>query len=141
MDNELEIKFSSVMIDCIEPHELAKFYAQLIKWDVVFVDDEYAVISPPGMKRGTYPCISFQKNLDYKPPVWPEKTEEQQQMEHIDFVVNDLQKAVQHAVKCGATVANDQYSDYWKVMFDPVGHPFCLVEHKDIVESEHFALL
>jgi|GEM_PF-3386129 len=77
MDNELVIKMSSVMLDCQDPNELAKFYAALIKWDIVFFDEEYAVISPPGMKRGTYPCISFQKNLEYKPPVWPDEHEAQ----------------------------------------------------------------
>jgi len=141
MDSNLVIKLSSIMIDCIDQHELAKFYAKLIDWDIVFVDEEYAVISPPGMKRGTYPCISFQKNPDYKPPVWPEEPDAQQQMEHIDFVVNDLSRAVQHATNCGAVEAGSQFADYWKVMLDPAGHPFCLVEHKSIVESDHFALL
>jgi len=30
MYNNLIIKFSSIMIDCIDQHELAKFYARLI---------------------------------------------------------------------------------------------------------------
>jgi len=141
MDNNLIIKMSSIMIDCKNPIELAEFYASLIKWDIVFFDDEYAVISPPGMKRGTYPCISFQKNLDYVPPVFPDKPEMQQQMEHIDFIVNDLEAAVKHAVDCGADVAREQFADYWKVMLDPAGHPFCLVEHKEVIENDSFALL
>ena len=110
MDSNLIIKLSSIMIDCIDQHELAKFYAKLIDWDIVYGDDEYAVISPPGMKRGTYPCISFQKNSDFKPPVWPEESEVQQQMEHIDFVVNDLSKAVIHAIDCGAVEAGEQFA-------------------------------
>ena len=141
MDNNLVIKMSSVMLDCKDPHELAEFYASLIKWEIVFFDDEYTVISPPGMKRGTYPCISFQKNLDYQPPVFPDEPGAQQQMEHIDFIVNDLAAAVKHAVDCGASIASVQFSDYWKVMLDPAGHPFCLVEHKEVIEAEHFSLL
>lgn len=40
----------------------------------------------------------------------------QQQMAHLDFAVNDLEKAVQHAVRCGAAVAEEQFSDAWRVM-------------------------
>ena len=58
--------------------------------------------------------------------MWPEEPEAQQQMSHIDIAVNDLEKAIGHAVQCGATIAEAQFSDNWKVMLDPAGHPFCL---------------
>ena len=85
--------------------------------------------------------ILFQRNPDYVPPVWPEEPEAQQQMAHLDFAVNDLEKAVKHAIECGATMADQQFSDDWRVMFDPAGHPFCLCPMKSLFESEHFALL
>jgi len=44
---------------------------------------------------------------------------------HLDFAVNDLEEAVQHAINCGATMAAEQFSEEWRVMFDPAGHPFC----------------
>ena len=83
----------------------------------------------------------FQRNPDYQPPVWPAQPGEQQQMAHLDFAVNDLEKAVEHAIECGATMAENQFSDEWKVMLDPAGHPFCLCEMKSLIESPHFALL
>ena len=64
----------------------------------------------------------------------------QQQMAHLDFAVNDLEKAVQHAVRCGAAVAEEQFSDAWRVMLDPAGHPFCLCQMKSMMESACFAL-
>lgn len=139
-DNELKIKMYSFTMDCKEPYELAKFYAALLNWEIPFYDKEWACIGAPGTNQGAYPCVLFQRNSEYKPPVWPEKAEEQQQMAHLDFAVNDLEKAVQHAVHCGATVAEKQYSDGWKVMFDPAGHPFCLCQMKPIIESTDFAL-
>lgn len=141
MDDELKIKMYALTLDCKDPHELAKFYGALLKWEVPFHDGEYAILGPPGAEQGAYPCITFQRNPEYKPPVWPEEPEAQQQMAHIDFVVNDLEKAVQHAICCGATMADEQFSDGWKVMFDPAGHPFCLCHMKSIFESTHFALL
>jgi predicted enzyme related to lactoylglutathione lyase len=141
MGEELNIKMYAFTLDCKDPHELAKFYAALLKWEIPFHDDEYVCLAAPGTNQGAYPCITFQRNPEYKPPVWPEEPEAQQQMAHIDLAVNDLEKAVQYAIDCGATIAGQQFSDGWRVMFDPAGHPFCLCQMKSIFESAHFALL
>ena len=47
-------------------------------------------------------------------------------MVHVDFKVDNLAKAVDHAIACGATKADTQYYETSTVMFDPEGHPFCL---------------
>lgn len=141
MDNELKIKLYTFTVDCPEPYELAKFYAALLRWEIPFHDEDWACVGAPGTGQGTYPGIMFQRNPEYVPPVWPEEPEAQQQMAHLDFVVNDLEKAVQYAVECGATIAQEQFSDGWRVMFDPAGHPFCLCLMKEIMESDSFTLL
>jgi len=141
LDDELKIKMYSFTVDCIDPHELAEFYASLLKWEIKFIDEEWAYVYAPGTNQGTYPCILFQQNSDYTPPVWPGEPKAQQQMAHMDFAVNDLEKAVQYAIQCGATIADNQFSNNWKVMLDPSGHPFCLCQMKSIIESTHFALL
>lgn len=135
MDHELQIKLYSFTVDCTDPYALAQFYAALLKWEIPFHDEDYAVIAPPGAKQGESPGITFQRNPEYQPPVWPEEPEKQQQMAHIDVAVNDLEKAVNHAVDCGATVAGTQFSDDWKVMLDPAGHPFCLCPMKQLFTS------
>lgn len=141
MDDDLKIKMYSFTVDCKEPHELAKFYAALLRWEFMFIDEEWACVYASGTNQGAYPSILFQKNTVYKPPVWPEEPEAQQQMAHMDFAVNDLEKAVQYAIHCGATIADAQFSDHWRVMFDPAGHPFCLCQMKSVIESAHFGLL
>ena len=141
MDDEVTIKMYSLTLDCRKPHDLAGFYAALLKWEAVILDDEWAYVCAPGTQQGAYPGLLFQLNSDYEPPVWPEEPGAQQQMAHIDFAVNDLEKAVRHAVDCGAAIAETQFSTDWRVMFDPAGHPFCLCQMKSIIESPHFALL
>ena len=141
MDHGLKIKMYAFTIDCINPHELAKFYAALLSWDLVLFNEEYAVVGAPGTQQGGYPGITFQGNSEYKPPVWPEAPEAQQQMAHIDFAVDDLEKSVQHALHCGAIMAETQFSEDWRVMLDPAGHPFCLCPMKSVIESAGFALL
>ena len=141
MHGDLVIKMYAVMLDCRDTQELAKFYTELLGWVIAFSNDEYTVIAPEGANQGSYPCISFQLNSDYQPPTWPEKEGAQQQMIHLDFAVNDLAKSVEYAVDCGATISQTQYSDDWKVMYDPAGHTFCLCQMKPIIDSNHFALL
>ncbi len=126
MDKELQIKMYAFTMDCSDPHELAEFYTKLLGWDIPYQDENYVVIAPPDVSQGAYPGITFQRNPEYQPPVWPSKPEAQQQMAHLDLAVNDLEKAVKSAVEYGAVVADEQFSDGWRVMKDPAGHPFCL---------------
>ncbi len=141
MESELRIKMCSFTIDCKVPYELAKFYADLLHWEIPSYDDDWACVVAPGTVQGAYPYILFQRNPAYEPPVWPEKPGAQQQMAHLDFAVDDLEKAVEYAIQCGASVAAEQFSEDWRVMYDPAGHTFCLCQMKQLLESDHFALL
>lgn len=141
MENDLKIKMYSFTVDCIKPHDLAHFYGALLKWDVISFDEDYVLAHAPGTEQGAYPGILFQRNPAYKPPVWPEKPDTQQKMAHLDFAVNDLEQSVSYAIQCGAVQAEEQFSDQWRVMFDPEGHPFCLCKMKSVMESPHFGLL
>lgn len=139
--DELKIKMYAFTLDCKEPFALAQFYAKLLKWEIPFYDNDWACAGAPGKDQGAYPGITFQRNDDYVPPVWPEESEAQQQMAHMDFAVNNLEEAVQYAIKCGAEMAKEQFSEGWRVMLDPAGHPFCLCEMKPVFASDNFALL
>ncbi len=44
MDNELKIKLYSFTMDCKDPHELAKFYAALLKWESLVIDEDWACL-------------------------------------------------------------------------------------------------
>jgi hypothetical protein len=103
--------------------------------------DDYVIIAPPGSSIGSYPSVTFQRNPEYQPPVWPEEPRAQQQMAHLDFIVEDIDAAAEYAVRCGAAIAEKQFSEYWKVLFDPAGHPFCMCKGQDIFASPDFALL
>jgi len=75
-----------------------------------------------------YPALLvFQSVEGYQKPVWPWENDKQAQMMHIDFFVENLAEAVEHAKACGATVSEVQYFEgSGTVMLDPDGHPFCL---------------
>lgn len=140
MEEELKIKLYAYTVDCVEPQELAQFYAALLHWDIVFSDESFVCVGAPGTPHGAYPGILFQRNPQYQPPVWPDAPQAQQQMAHMDFAVDDLEKAVRYAVQCGAAIADAQFAEDWRVMIDPAGHPFCLCQMKSMMESAQFAL-
>lgn len=115
---------NSITIDCIDPKTLSDFYIRMLGWEKTFEEDDFVCISTPYCDVR----IGFQRNMEYVPPIWPEKQGEQQQMVHIDFKSKDKDEMmfmVQHALNCGAKKAEDQFSDLWTVMIDPAGHPFC----------------
>lgn len=140
MEKKPNVKLYSFTMDCKDPYALAKFYAELLQWEIAYHDEEWACVGAPGAAQGAYPGITFQRNPGYRPPVWPDEPEAQQQMAHLDLAVDDLEKAVQHAIACGAKTAEKQFSEGWRVMLDPAGHPFCLCQMKPMMESPQFAL-
>ena len=71
MEDELKIKMYSFTVDCKDPYELAKFYAQLLGWEIPFHSEEYACIGVPGTAQGGYPGITFQQNSEYEPAGHP----------------------------------------------------------------------
>lgn len=110
-----------IAFDCPNANELADFYVKLSGWKKVISSDEWA-----GMRTPEGILFVFQSVENYKPPIWPWKDGEQQQMVHVDFYVDNLPEAEAYAIECGAKKADIQYYDTATVMIDPAGHPFCL---------------
>ena len=123
-----KIRLSSVVLDSADSSTLADFYAKLLNWKKYADDPEWIYVR----NNNDYPLIIFQQTEDYLPPVWPNSPGEQQTLTHLDFGVSNLEEAVAHAITCGAKKAEVQYSTHWIVMIDPAGHPFCLVEWKNL---------
>ena len=110
-----------ITFDCPDANELADFYIKLLGWEKELSSDEWAALRIPDGA-----LLVFQSVPNYVPPVWPWTDGRQQQMAHIDFYVEDLRKAEEHAIKCGAVKSDIQFYESSSVMFDPAGHPFCL---------------
>lgn len=124
---------TSVTIGTSKPHELARFYAQLLGREVGSLD-------PPGLDEPANggwaqvranagevgPTLNFEFERCFQRPVWPAVQGEQTASQHLDILVDDLPAAVEWAVECGARPAEFQPQETVRVMIDPDGHPFCL---------------
>lgn len=115
----------NVVLDSNHAEELSQFYEKLLGW-TKFPGEEFTVLANV-QQQGFPTWITFQQVDDYIPPVWPATRDQQQQMAHLDFHVEDVNEAVAYALSCGATLSDIQLEDGWRVMKDPSGHPFCLL--------------
>ncbi|MFC7219274.1 VOC family protein [Streptomyces polyrhachis] len=111
-----------VVLEAPDPQALARFYAELLGWEITKEDADGAALAPP---QGVA-YLAFQRSQEYVPPVWPAHPGSQQITMHLDFEVTDLPAAVTHALELGAHEAAHQPQTNVRVLLDPAGHPFCL---------------
>ncbi|MFE1307515.1 VOC family protein [Streptomyces sp. NPDC058755] len=111
-----------VVLEAPDPHALARFYSELLGWEIAKQDPDGAAITPP--EGVAY--LAFQRADDYVPPVWPAREGTQHITMHLDFEVTNLPTAVTHALELGAREADHQPQANVRVLLDPAGHPFCL---------------
>ena len=120
------IRIGLTALDCPDPLALADFYSKLTGLEVEplgdFRPEDVTWIELLNEGR---PTLGFQKIDGYVAPTWPEGPVPQQL--HVDFFVEDLDRAEAHAMEVGAAKAAYQPGDTFRVYLDPVGHPFCLV--------------
>ncbi len=113
---------TAAVLDTSDPQRLARFYQRLLGWPLRDDDPEWATLRPADGGAG----LSFQREDDHVPPVWPAGPGDPRMQVHLDIEVDDLDAAVALAVEAGATVAGFQPQDGVRVCLDPAGHPFCL---------------
>jgi catechol 2,3-dioxygenase-like lactoylglutathione lyase family enzyme len=113
-----------VNIDCADPRAQAEFYHQVLGWEVTYSDDNYSMVTD-GQST-----IGFGKIDGYQPPAWPDPATPKQF--HLDFYVDDLDKAERICLDAGAAKPGFQPgADRWRVLTDPAGHPFCICVKQD----------
>jgi len=134
-------RLSGPVIGCDDAWRLAEFYADLLGWSVVARSEKvpggWALVrSPAGEHK-----LEFQREEPFVPPVWPTVAGEQQMGMHLDIAVEGLApmsameqrreqfgEVVERAVSLGGRVADHQpQPERVVVLFDPAGHPFCLI--------------
>jgi predicted enzyme related to lactoylglutathione lyase len=112
-----------VVLDAPDGVALARFYAELLGWQVFHEGEGGAAVAPS--EDAGY-NLAFETEPLYARPVWPTVEGKPQMSMHLDIEVDDLEQAVAYAVGLGAEVASYQPQATVRVMLDPAGHPFCL---------------
>ena len=108
-----------VTLDSADARRDARFWSTVLGWDVAHEQDEYAMLSGPGGL-----ALGFGTVADYQPPAWPNPNGTKQF--HLDVAVDDIDAGAAACVAAGATLADPQPGETWRVLLDPSGHPFCV---------------
>src|SRR5690348_7795257 len=110
------LRVEAVTIGTSQPRELARFYANLLGWEVTASEPPrpgmparagWAQINPRSEPRAE-PALNFEYERCFRRPVWPAEVGQQNATEHLDIGVDDLTGAVEWAVSCGARLADFQ---------------------------------
>ncbi|WP_341729018.1 VOC family protein [Brooklawnia sp.] len=117
-------RIGMVTVDCADPVAEAEFWAALLGGEIAAATQEYAmVVFPAGPALG-FGCVD-----DFEPPAWPNPHGSKQF--HLDLAVTDIAATEQQALGLGASLAEPQPGETWRVLIDPAGHPFCLSDAKN----------
>lgn len=116
-----QMRLTAITLDCSDPLALAAFYQRATGLELhPESNDDFA-----GLTREDGLFLGFQRVEDYRAPRWPDQTVPQQI--HLDFAVDDLDKAEALLLESGAGKPEHQPGgERWRVLTDPAGHPFCL---------------
>ncbi|MEW2256825.1 VOC family protein [Streptomyces sp. NPDC047869] len=113
-------RYAAVTFDCADPAEMARFYGELLGMSVHYSSDDFILLGREGTTG-----LAFNRLADYRPPTWPDPTQEKQA--HIELGVDDLDVAEKRLLDLGATKPGFQpQPERWRVLLDPAGHPFCI---------------
>lgn len=114
-------QLASISLDCPDADLLAGFYSRLLGLEEAFATPDRGVIA----LAGAGPMLTLMRVDEYVAPSWPEGPQHKQL--HLDIAVEELDRAMDAAVALGATPTTHQPAPgQWRVLLDPVGHPFCL---------------
>ncbi|MEE1941978.1 VOC family protein [Streptomyces sp. TRM 70361] len=117
----LQMKLTAITLDCPDPLALAAFYQQITGLEL----HPESGTGFAGLRRADGLFIGFQRVDGYRAPSWPDPAVPQQF--HLDFAVEDLDKAEAWLLQLGARKPRHQPGgNRWRVFIDPAGHPFCL---------------
>jgi predicted enzyme related to lactoylglutathione lyase len=112
------IELDYPVLDCPDPIALAQFYAQVLGWEIVRAEDDWAVAQGTSGQR-----LAFQLAPDFEPVDWPAESVHS----HLDFIVDDHDAAESWVVGLGAELVDDAIEHPgFRVFRDPAGHYFCL---------------
>ena len=110
-------------IDCGEVTPLADFWKAALGYEQVAGDGEdYAMLSD----GSGGPALGIGKVDGYQPPGWPNQHGSKQF--HLDLAADDIDAETARLLGLGATLADPQPGETWRVLLDPAGHPFCVTD-------------
>lgn len=134
----MALKWYSVVIDCLDPQALARWWAEALEWALVYDTPEEAVILPPHVSEEPIEDVAIWRE---RAQAWvfvpvPESKAVKNRL-HLDLaahVSQDREAEIDRLLRLGATrvnVGQDEEAVTWTVLADPEGNEFCVLSSRD----------
>lgn len=134
----MALKWYSVVIDCLDPQALARWWAEALEWALVYDTPEEAVILPPHVSEEPIEDVAIWRE---RAQAWvfvsvPESKAVKNRL-HLDLaahVSQDREAEIGRLLRLGATrvnVGQDEEAVTWTVLADPEGNEFCVLSSRD----------
>ena len=123
----MAISWFSLDVDARDPAELARWWARVLDYKVVWEEDAYVAIARDDR---THPGLMFNRVVGAK---------SEKNRLHLDLNPDDHESEVQRLLDLGATRVDIGQGDVpWAVLADPEGNEFCVMtpwRHPDDIAS------
>ncbi|MEU7581676.1 VOC family protein [Streptomyces sp. NPDC041068] len=103
-------------------HALARFWAAALGWQVTKTYGKDAAMIGDGSTS-----YVFYTARNHRAPHWPQD----ELVFHFDLSFDDVEAAQERLLELGATKPDHQPSQWWTVLLDPSGQPFCISPHSN----------
>jgi hypothetical protein len=118
----MSIRWQCIVVDCVDPVPLARWWADLLGWRITFEKPDEVVLEPPegSPEDGVSPDILF---------VQVPETKQIKNRLHLDLRPDDQAQEVARAEALGARRVDVGQDDTvtWVVLADPEGNEFCIL--------------
>lgn len=96
-------RIAGTVLSTRDAQALAGFYERLLGWQRLADESGWVILRavPARPSHG----LSFHEDVEYLPPTWPSRPDQQLMMVHLDIATDDLDAAVAYAIECGARLA------------------------------------
>ncbi|GAB2501900.1 Glyoxalase-like domain protein [Corynebacterium atrinae] len=134
----MALKWYSVVIDCLDPQALARWWAEALEWKLVYDTPEEAVIVPPHLSEEPIADVSTWRQQGqgwvFVPVPEVKATKNRLHFDLAPHTSQDRQAEIDRLLRLGATrvnVGQDESAVTWAVLADPEGNEFCVLSSRD----------
>lgn len=133
----MALKWYTTVIDCQDLHAQARWWANVLDWQLVYEDDDQAAIAPKHeqdrpLSADEWPTVG--PALVFVPVPESKTTKNRLHLDLAPHITDDRDALIDALVAQGATrvnVGQDEPKVTWTVLADPEGNEFCVLSARD----------
>ena len=136
----MALKWYTIVVDCLDPHAQARWWAEVLDWVTVFETEDEVVLVPRHALEAEGPAADLDTWMRRGQGLVFGSVPEGKQVKnrlHIDLTPHSSQDRaaeIQRLLDLGATrvdVGQDEEEVSWTVLADPEGNEFCVLSSRD----------